>query len=381
MAGKRFTVAATVLAGLAIGVSACGSSSAPQPARNLEARVQWAPAIAAPSRSTRSRGGAVVEAASASARKAAKHDYLAYVALGTANKVAVASLATARITGTIADDAGQSVAVTPSDSTVYIADTGRFDVLAYDVSTRKSTRIKVGPYPRDVAISPAGDLLYAAVTGGDTGPGGSDKVAVISTGTNKVTGGIRVGNAPRQVVFSPDGGYAYVTTQDGIYVIDVASSSVARVFRAPRSDPQGPQGIAVSADGKTLYVTYPAANTVRELNAATGASLGRKTTGAEPYAVTVAGASLYVADMNEDEVSVLSTATGKVTRTIAVGRLPMSIAATPDGSQVWVGNGLSGSVSVISVASGRVIATIGGGPGTATLDAAPLGIAFAKAPF
>ncbi len=61
----------------------------------------------------------------------------------------------------------------------------------------------------------------------------------------------------------------------------------------------------------------------------------------------------------------------------------MSIAATPDGSQVWVGNGLSGSVSVISVASGKVTATIGGAPespGTATLDGAPLGIAFVAVP-
>jgi YVTN family beta-propeller protein len=84
--------------------------------------------------------------------------------------------------------------------------------------------------------------------------------------------------------------------------------------------------------------------------------------------------------MNSDSVSVLSAATGQVTRTIAVGRLPMSIAATPDGSQVWVWNGLSGSVSVISVASGQVVATIGGGPGTSTLDAAPLGMSFVALP-
>jgi YVTN family beta-propeller protein len=381
MTDKRFAfpapvaapVAATVLAGLAIGVSACGS---PYPAQNLKATVKtlaWAP----------TGGAASVEAASVRpAGRHAKHardtlGYLAYVALGTANEVVAANLATARITGTIADSAGDSVAVTPGDSTVYIADTGKFDVLAYDVSTKKSKRIEVGPFPQDVSVSPDGSVLYATVTGGDTGPGGSDKVAVISTATNRVTGDIRVGDAPRQVAFSPDGSYAYVTTQYGIYVIDAASSSVVHVFRTSHHDPQGPQGIAVSADGKTLYVTYPAANSVRELNAATGATLGKTTVGAEPYAVTAAGTSLYVADTNEDEVSVVSTTTGKVTRTIAVGRLPMSVAATPDGSQVWVGNGLSGSVSVISVASGRVIATLGG-RGTTTLDAAPLGIAFAK---
>jgi YVTN family beta-propeller protein len=376
MAGKRFVFPTTMLAGLAIGVSACGS---PYPVQNVKPTVQpfaWAP----------TGGAASVEAASVRpAGRHAKHprdtlDYTAYVALGTANEVVAVNLATARITATIADTAGQSVAVAPSDSTVYIADTGKFDVLAYDVSTKRSKRIEVGPFPQDVSISPDGSVLYATVTGGDTGPGGSDKVAVISTVTNRVIAYIRVGNAPRQVVFSPDGSHAYVSTQYGIYVIDVASSSVVHVYHAPHDDPQGPQGIAVSTDGKTLYVTYPAANSVRELNAATGTSLGKTTVGAGPYAITAAGASLYVTDTNQDKVSVVSTATGKVTRTIAVGRLPMSIAATPDGSQVWVGNGLSGSVSVISVASGRVITTIDGGSGTATLDAAPLGIAFAKAP-
>ena len=306
---------------------------------------------------------------------------VAYLALGTDNEVVQADVATTKITGTIADDAGQSVVVTPDDSTVYIADTGQYQVLAYDVSTRKSTRIKVGPYPQDVAMSPSGSVVYATVTGGDTGPGGSDKVAVISTATNTVTGYIRVGTAPRQVVFSPDGDYAYVTAQDGVYAIDVATSSVTGVFRPPSvnesaASRQGPQGIAVSADGKTLYVTYPADNSVRELDAATGAPLGTTTVGAEPYALTAVGTSLYVADMNADAVSVVSTATGKVTATIAVGKLPMSIAPTPDGTRIWVGNGLSGTISVISVPSGKVVATIATtAPGTS-----PLAIAFAQPP-
>ncbi|HEY1624326.1 MAG TPA: alkaline phosphatase family protein, partial [Streptosporangiaceae bacterium] len=113
------------------------------------------------------------------------------------------------------------------------------------------------------------------------------------------------------------------------------------------------------------------------VNAVTGARLGDTTVGAEPYAVVTAGPSVYVADMNDDQVSVLSSATGRVTGRIDVGRLPMSLAVTPDGAQVWVGNGLSGSISVISVASGKVVRTISGGPGTSAVDTAPLGIAFA----
>jgi YVTN family beta-propeller protein len=313
-------------------------------------------------------------------------DYLAYAAFAGGYQVVEADTNSDTIIGTISDDTGEGVAVTPDDSTVYIADTGQYYVIAYNVATKSSADIEVGPYPQDVAISPNGSLVYATVTGGDTGPGGSDEVAVISTATNTVTGDIRVGTAPRQVVFSPDGTRAYVTTEDGIYVIDVATSSVINVFRGPFPGPSGfgnqlgPQGIAVSADGKTLYVADPAANQVWELSASLGVPLGIATVGNEPYAVTPVGDSLYVANMNDDTVSVVSTLTGKATSTIAVGRLPMSIAATPDGSQVWVGNGLSGSVSVISVASGTVVATLGGGPGTSTLDAAPLGITFVPAP-
>jgi YVTN family beta-propeller protein len=293
-------------------------------------------------------------------------DYNAYVALGSGNEVVRVNAATGRVTGAIADNAGEGVAVTPDDSTLYIADTGQYGVLAHDLRTRRTTYIMVGPYPQEVTVSPEGNAVYATATGSDT-------VSVISTATNTVTARVKVGTAPRQLVFSPDGEYAYVTTQDGIDVVDVATSSVARVFRRP-----GPQGIAVSADGRTLYVTYPSANSVRKLNAATGATLAVTKTGAEPYAIAAAGPSFYVADMNDDTVSVVSAAASKVTRTIGVGRLPMSVAVTPNGKQVWVGNGLSGSVSVISVTSAKVVATITGWPGRPPLDTAPLGIAFAK---
>jgi YVTN family beta-propeller protein len=380
MTTKRSVLAAGPIAAalLAAGIPAAvlglsGPSSAVQHPQATARTIAWLP----------THGGASLHAALA--RMAAKHasdraDYLAYVAFAGGDEVVQADVTSDSIIGTIPADTGEGVAVTPDDSTVYIAETGQYYVLAYDPSTRKSASIEVGAYPQDVAIAPDGNVVYATVTGGDTGPGGSDEVAVISTATNTVTSDIRVGTAPRQVVFSPDGDYAYVSTENGVYVIDVTSSSVVRVFHAPFSDRQGPQGIAVSADGKTLYATYPAANAVWELNAATGAPQGVTTAGDEAYAVTAAGTSLYVADMNDDKVSVVSTVTGKVTGTIAVGRLPMSIATTPDGSQVWVGNGLSGSISVISVASGTVTATISGGPGTSPLDAAPLGIAFARPP-
>jgi YVTN family beta-propeller protein len=83
--------------------------------------------------------------------------------------------------------------------------------------------------------------------------------------------------------------------------------------------------------------------------------------------------------MNSDPVAVIGTATGRVTGSVAAGRLPALIAVTPDGSRVWAGNTLSGNVTVINAAANTVAGTVLTGTGTATLDAAPLGIAFVRA--
>jgi YVTN family beta-propeller protein len=305
--------------------------------------------------------------------------YYAYVASGTGGEIIEVNVAAAEEVGLITGaDTTNGVSITPDGSTAYIAETGQYYVIADNLATGTKTSIEVGPYPEDVAVSPNGTLVYATVTGGDTGPGGSNVVAVINTASNTVTADIPVGTAPRQVVFSPDGSTAYVTTETGIYEIDTATSHVIRVI----PDFAGPQGIAVSPDGSTLYVTNNDAGTLLEIDAASGRIIDSVAAGAEPEAVAVTpnGSTLYVADMDSNSVSVLNAATLQVTKTFGVGSLPESVTVTPDGSEVWVGNGLSGSVSIIATATNSVVATIGGGPGTSTLDAAITSIAFAPAP-
>jgi YVTN family beta-propeller protein len=320
---------------------------------------------------------------SAGAKSAATDPtYYAYVAAATGGEVIEVNLATASIAGEITGlDTDNGVAITPDGSTAYIADSGQYYVIADNLTTGTKTQIEVGPYPQDVAVAPNGSVVYATVTGGDSGPGGSNVVAVINPATNTVTGDIQVGTAPRQVVFSPDSSTAWVTTEDGIFEISTATSRVIRVI-PDSNDGSGPQGITVSPDGSTLYVTNNDEGTLLKISTKSGRVIGSAAAGAEPEAVAVTpnGNTLYVADMNSDSVSVLNAATLQVTGTISVGRLPESVAVTPDGSEVWVGNGYSGSVSVISTANNSVVATVGGGPGTSTLDAAITSITFAPAP-
>jgi YVTN family beta-propeller protein len=302
-------------------------------------------------------------------------DYYGYVALASNGEIAKIDVGTDTILSLIPGiDTTEGVAVTPDGSQVFGAETGQYDVVAYNTATAKSTTIEVGAYPQDVAVSPDGNIVYATVTAGGIGPGGSNVVAVISTATDAVTGDIKVGVGPRQVVFSPDGKYAYVTTERDIVVIDTATNSVVRRIR----DVVSPQGIAVSPDGRTLYVTSPATSTLVVIDAANGRTVRTVRVGTEPYGVALSpdGSTAYVADMNADTVSVVDTSAGHVTATIPVGHLPASVAVTPNDSQVWVGNILDGTITVINPATNAVAGTISGGTGTATLDGQPLGIAF-----
>lgn len=66
----------------------------------------------------------------------------------------------------------------------------------------------------------------------------------------------------------------------------------------------------------------------------------------------------YVANANDDTVSVVSLESLSVLRTVSVGDVPTYVAASPDGSRVYVVNRDSNSLSAIDTASGSVSATI-----------------------
>jgi YVTN family beta-propeller protein len=63
---------------------------------------------------------------------------------------------------------------------------------------------------------------------------------------------------------------------------------------------------------------------------------------------------------NEDEgaLSFVDFATGKVTRTVEVGKEPEGVKASPDGKTVWVTSEVASLVHVIDTASGKVVKNV-----------------------
>ncbi len=106
-------------------------------------------------------------------------------------------------------------------------------------------------------------------------------------------------------------------------------------------------------------------NVVDVISAATNRVTRTIAVGQLPWqmALTPDGGTLYVADGDSDAVSVINTATDAVTNTIAVPGDPVSVALTPDGSRLWVGGLTSGNVSVIDTSDDAIVGSFAVGYG------------------
>jgi YVTN family beta-propeller protein len=151
--------------------------------------------------------------------------------------------------------------------------------------------------PSGMALSSDGSKLYVAFNGSNT-------LGVINTSTNEVEKEIPVGNAPRQVVL--DGNTAYVSNEGG--------------------RPARPGDTTNLSDG-TPIVSSPVTGaattgTVSVVNLATGKQEREIPVGLEPTALYQSGPALFVANSNDDSISVIDTTTDTVLQTTSTNPLP-----------------------------------------------------------
>jgi phospholipase C len=191
---------------------------------------------------------------------------------------------------------------------------------------------------------------------------------VIATATDSVTGTFDVGLSPQIVAVSPDSATLFVTTHDGLAVVDARSGRVRTRHRGLVDA----HGVAVAPDGRSVWVADSLRDDVVALSADGRSELARVAVGRMPWdvAVTADGARAYATNANDDTVSVVDTATRSVIAAVAVGHIPTGISVV--GDAVWVANNTSSTVSVIDVATNAVGATVDLG-----LSDEPTTIAFA----
>jgi YVTN family beta-propeller protein len=221
------------------------------------------------------------------------------------------------------------------DGTLVVANRAGGSISLIDFPTRlEVARLPIGPMiPHEVAVSPDGRLVLTAEYGPESRHG--RHVVLINIPEARVVGRIDLGpeSRPHSVLFHHDGRRAVVTMQnsDRVAVIDVDGMKVTRTF--PTGGREGHM-VRLSPDGARAYVT----------------SRGAKGT-------------LSVIYLEEDRPPVV----------IPTGPGAEGIAISPDGREVWVANRDNQTISVIDTTSLTVVATVPSRPAAGRVEIGPSG--------
>lgn len=170
-----------------------------------------------------------------------------------------------------------------------------------------------------------------AQTVGLTAPSGDEEKKKQDGGTSPAL------QSPVALAASREGNELYVATATGeqVLVVDRTTGAVSRKFLLPDS----PSGIAISADGKSLYVTAGLPQgCVLVLNAQTGDVQGLIPAGFGPTSPVLSkdGKTLFVCDPHRSRLLAIDLASEMIRSEVSVGREPVAAACTPDGKLVLV---------------------------------------------
>ena len=163
-------------------------------------------------------------------------------------------------------------------------------------------------------------------------------------------------DAPAGMAISPDGKKIYIALDDRDEVAEADTTSrqvLRRVKVAGR-----PFGLAIDAAGKNLFVTCRNTDRLAVLDTQTLQETGSIAVGMAPVAVafcrTAAGDRLVVANSMSDDISVLSVSPLQELGRPSAGREPFAVAITPDGTRAFVANRMVRLVSVKTIPTSEV---------------------------
>jgi DNA-binding beta-propeller fold protein YncE len=222
----------------------------------------------------------------------------------------------------------------------------------------------VGQMPLAMVDAPEGDRVVLLLNGWR-----DEGIQVVDRGSGQVLQSLTLPAAFLGLQFSPDGHTLYASGGNGdvIYRLDwsrgaasLRDSIVLEARRRPGDDGRRyPAGLALSRDGRSMYVAENLADSLAVVDLGSGQVVQRVATGHYPYAVVVApDGTVYVSDWGGWDLSTFA-ADGdgrlRATGTIRVGRHPSALLLNPRGNRIFVATASTDQVVSVDLARRRVI--------------------------
>ena len=190
-------------------------------------------------------------------------------------------------------------------------------------------------------------------------------IQIVDTKTDAVVLTARIADRPRGMAVSPDGKRLYVavswwrdgkrprTNAERIAALDAQTLKSVRSYAAGTD----PECVALSPDGQRLYLSNEDAGTASIVDVASGKQRESLVVGTEPEGVTASpdGKWVYVTAETSNVVTVIDAKQEKVAANLMVDPRPRVTIFTRDGSRAWASAELGGSVQLIDVKRHRVL--------------------------
>ena len=141
--------------------------------------------------------------------------------------------------------------------------------------------------------------------------------------------------SPSEIAVSQDGRWLYVVCErsDELLVVNAHTQKVEKHV------PIGhvPRGLFLSPDGKQIYVTSSWTDRIEVIDAASLAAVKELAAGFEPISVVAdhSGSTLYVTNRISNDISVIDLATGKEQKRLLAGRGASNLAIEPTSNLVY----------------------------------------------
>lgn len=251
------------------------------------------------------------------------------VAVSGDDRIDVIDIATLEVVGSIeAGEDPEIFNIDPSGTIIVAANEDDNQVTITDVATGKQIRVveEVGIEPEGVAFRHDGKVVFVTSEVTNT-------IFVIDPWKGEIIDEVLVGNRPRRGFVTPDDKEYWVTNELGatVSILDAQTFELLEDIhfekRGMRDEDINPVDFAMTADGKTAYITLGRARHVAVVDVASREVTDYILAGDRVWgaALTADEKLLIVTNGASDDISIIDTDKNIAINSVSVGRTPHTV--------------------------------------------------------